>query len=146
MKKLLLLVGAASTLFLASCSSKTSTMSKNSVPFPGMTVTRADYKLSKDVSAELEVKSWSALGGLLKGAKAVGEQKKELRQGVVKGYGLDLVSQIAVYRLLDANPNFDYLTNIRVVKEYTTKNMILFKKYTTKVKIIAKGITLNTEK
>ena len=146
MKKLFLLVGAASALFLASCTSKISSNSKNSVPFPGMTVTRADYKLSKDVSAELEVKAWSTFGGRLSGAKAVGEQKNELRQGFVSGYYLDLESRIAAYRLLDANPNFDYLTNIRISREFTKKWMFFFTKYNTKIKIVAKGITLNTEK
>ena len=145
MKKLLLVVGA-SALFLASCTSKISSNSKNSVPFPGMTVTRADYKLSKDVSAEVEIKAWSTFGGSLRGAKAVGEQKNELRQGFVGGYYLDLESKIAAYRLLDANPNFDYLTNIRISKEFTKKWLFLYTKYNTKIKIVAKGITLNTEK
>lgn len=146
MKKFSLLALVATALFFASCSKKISSNSKNSVPFPGMTVSRTDYKLSKDVSAEIEVKSWSALFGYLKGAKAVGENKRELRQGIVNGFGLDLVSQIAVYRLLDANPNFDYLTNIRVSKEYTRKWLLFITKYNTKVKVTAKGITLNTEK
>lgn len=146
MKKLSLLVVVATAMIFASCSKKISSNTKNSVAFPGMTVTRADYKLSKDVSAEVEVKSWSALGGALKGAKAVGENKRETRQGIVNGYGLDLVSQIAVYRLLDANPNFDYLTNIRVTKEFTRKWLLIVTKYNTKVKVVAKGITLNTEK
>ncbi len=146
MKKLFLVVGAASALFLASCTSKISSNSKNSVPFPGMTVTRADYKLSKDVSAELEIKAWSSFGGRLGGAKAVGEQKNELRQGFISGYYLDAESKIAAYRLLDANPNFDYLTNIRISREFTKKWMFFFTKYNTKIKIVAKGITLNTEK
>lgn len=146
MKKLLLIAGVTSAMFFASCTNKISTNSKGSVAFPGMTVTRADYKLSKDVSAEVEVKEWSALGKLLSGAKILGEQKNEVRQGVVHGFALDRAQQIAMYRLLDANPNFDYLTNIRFVKEYTQKNMLFFKKYNTKIKIIAKGITLNTEK
>jgi hypothetical protein len=146
MKKIFSLAVIASAMIFASCSQKITSMSKNSVPFPGMTVTRADYKLSKDVSAEIEVKEWSALGGFLKGAKAVGENKRELRQGIVNGFGLDKASQIAVYRLLDANPNFDYLTNIRVTKEYTRKWLLFVTKYNTKVKVIAKGVTLNTEK
>src|SRR5688500_15683833 len=102
MKKFSLFAIVATAMILASCSKKISSNLKNSVPFPGMTVTRADYKLSKDVSAEVEVKSWSALMGYLKGAKAVGENKRELRQGIVNGYGLDKESQIALYRLLDA--------------------------------------------
>ena len=144
MKKLFLIAIVGASVFLASCSAKVTSTSKNSIPFPGMTVTRADYKLSKDVSAEVEVKSWKAFG--MTGAKAVGENKKELRQGIVNGFGLDKESQIAVYRLLDANPNFDYLTNIRVTKEFTRKWLIFVTKYNTKVKIVAKGITLNTEK
>jgi hypothetical protein len=146
MKKLFLFAVVASSMLLTSCSSKISSNQKHSIPFPGMTVTRADYKLSKDVSAEIEVKAWSTLLGYLKGAKAVGENKRELRQGIVNGYGLDLTSQIAVYRLLDANPNFDYLTNIRITKEYTRKWLLFLTKYNTKIKVTAKGITLNTEK
>ncbi len=144
MKKLLLIAVAA--IFATSCSRKLSEMTKNSVAFPGMTVTRADYKLSKDVSAEVEVKEWSTLGGYLKGAKTVGENKRELRQGFVSGYAMDKASKIAIYRLLDANPNFDYLTNIRITKEFTKKWLLFLTKYNTKVKIVAKGITLNTEK
>ena len=146
MKKLFLVFGAATMLFLSSCSEKISTNAKGSIAFPGMTVSRSDYKLSKDVSAEVEIKEWSTFFGRLKGAKAVGEQKNELRQGIVYGFDLDKAQKIAMYRLLDANPNFDYVTNVRFTKEYTTKNMLVFKKYNTKIKITAKGITLNTEK
>lgn len=146
MKKLSLALFVAAMMVFTSCSKKLSTMSKNSLPFPGMTVTRADYKLSKDVSAEIEVKEFFMLGNLIHTAKAIGEAKHELRQGIVSGYNLDKASQIAVYRLLDANPNFDYLTNIRITQEFTRKHMVFFRKANTKVKIVAKGITLNTEK
>jgi len=145
MKKLFIAVVAAG-MTLASCTNKLSNNSKNAVQFPGMTVTRADYKLSKDVSAEVEVKEMTALFGLIHSTKTVGEEKNKLRQGVVSGYGLDQASQVAVYRLLEANPNFDYLTNIRVEKEFTRKWLLFLTKYTTKVKVTAKGITLNTEK
>jgi hypothetical protein len=146
MKKLSLIAVIAAAMFSASCSKKISSNVKNSVPFPGMTVTRADYKLSKDVSAEVEVKEWTALMGYLHGTKTIGENKRELRQGIVNGYGLDQASQVALYRLLDANPNFDYVTNIRVTKEFTRKWLLFVTKYNTKVKITVKGITLNTEK
>jgi hypothetical protein len=147
MKKFTLIAAIASAVFMASCSHKISTNTKNSIAFPGMTVSRADYKLSKDVSAEVEVKEWSTLLGTLHPKpKVIGENKRELRQGYVSGYGLDQAAQIAVYRLLDANPNFDYLTNVRVTKEYTKKWLVLLTKYNTKVKVVAKGITLNTEK
>lgn len=131
---------------MTSCSSKVSNLSKNSVAFPGMTVSRADYKLSKDVTSEIEVKEFSTLFGLIRGTKAVGEEKNKFRQGIVSGYNLDNASQIAVYRMLEANPSFDYLTNIRVQKEYSRKWLLFVTKYNTKVKITAKGITLNTEK
>lgn len=133
-------------MLFAACKTTQSSMSKNSAPFPGMTVSRADYKLSKDESADIEIKEWSALRGKLHGYKAVGENKHIQRQGIVSGYGLDKASQIAVYKLLEANPGFDYLTNIRVTKQYTRKWMLLFTKYNTKVTVTAKGITLNTEK
>jgi len=111
-----------------------------------MTVSRADYKLSNNVTSEVEVKEWSALFGLLRGAKVVGEQKNQLREGNINGYNLDPASKIAVYKLLDENPDFDYLTNIRVSKNYTEKMLVLFTTYNTKVKVVAKGITLKTEK
>jgi hypothetical protein len=146
MKKTILPLIAAATLLLGSCTAKISSLSKNAVSFPGMTVTRADYKLSKDVTADVEVKEFSTLFGYIRKAKTVGEAKNESRQGIVSGFNLDPASQVAVYRLLDANPTFDYLTNIRISKEYTKKWMVFFTKYNTKVKIMAKGITLNTEK
>lgn len=147
MKKLLLIAGVASAMMFTSCKPvKESQNSKGTVAFPGMTVSRADYKLSKDVSAEVEIQEMSALFGRIKKAKAVGEQKREKRYGNVFGLDLTNAQRIAVYRLLDANPNFDYLTNVRFSREYTYKNMVFFKKYNTKIKVTAKGITLNTEK
>ena len=151
MKKVFLPAMAAVALTFGSCTVKQFDNSKNSVAFPGMTVTRADYKLSKDVTGEVEVKEWSTLFGLLHGPaklNAVGEDKNKLRQGIVSGINLGLTpgGKIAVYRLLEANPNFDYLTNIRVQKEYTKKWAFLFTKYNTVYKVTAKGITLNTEK
>jgi hypothetical protein len=145
MKKLFIAVVVAS-MTLASCTNKLTNSSKNAVQFPGMTVTRADYKLSKDVTAEVEVKELKTLFGFIHTTKTIGEEKNKLRQGIVSGYGLDQASQVAVYRLLEANPSFDYLTNIRIEKEFTKKWLLFLTKYNTKVKITAKGITLNTEK
>lgn len=144
MFKKLGIIGALCIALLSSCTT-TKTISKNSVPFPGMTVTRADYTLSKDVSAKVEVLETQVLG-IFKFAKAIGEEKRQVRQGIISGYGLDKASQIAVYRFLDKNPDFDYLTNIRVKKEFTSKWYFLFTKYTTNVEVTAKGITLNTDK
>lgn len=146
MKKILTLAVAAIMIATTSCTNKITTNSKNSVQFPGMTVTRSDYKLSKDVSAEVEVKEFSTLFGQIRTARTTGEEKRKLRQGIVSGFGLDKASQVAVYRLLEANPSFDYLTNIRVEKQFTRKWLLFFTKYNTKVKVVAKGITLNTEK
>lgn len=146
MKKLITLAVAAVMIATTSCTNKILTNSKNTVQFPGMTVTRADYKLSKDVTAEVEVKEFKTLGGYIRTAKTAGEEKRKLRQGIVSGYGLDKASRIAIYRMLEANPTFDYLTNIRVEKEFTRKWLLFFTKYNTKVKVTAKGITLNTEK
>jgi hypothetical protein len=144
MRKILFFSIAIALLF-GSCSTQKS-ISKNSVPFPGMTVTRADYSLSKDVSASVEIKEISTLMGYFVNAKAVGEQKRSTRQGNVLGYGLDPASKIAVYRLLDANPTFDYLTNIRIQRESTKKWYGVFSKHSTKITVTAKGITLNTDK
>ena len=61
MKKITLSVAAvAAVLFTTSCSQKISSASKNAVNFPGMTVSRTDYKLSKDVTADVEVKEFVA--------------------------------------------------------------------------------------
>lgn len=136
--------GAVCLSFLASCTTQ-KTISKNAVPFPGMTVSRTDYDLSKDVKADVEVKELKVLG-FLSFAKAVGEEKNTTRQGVVMGFGLDKAGQIAAYRLLEKNPEFDYLTNIRVKKEFTSKWLFVVTKYTTNVEITAKGITLKTDK
>lgn len=146
MKKILFLMFASASLLLSSCSSSIKTASKNSVAFPGMTVSRADYKLSSDVSANVEVKEFSTLFGFIKNAKVVGEAKNEVRKGIVSGYGLDPASQIAVYKLLDANPEFDYLTNIRIQKTFTKKWLVFLTKYNSQITVTAKGITLNTEK
>jgi hypothetical protein len=146
MKKVFFGAIAGAAFLATSCSSSIMTNSKNSVPFPGMTVTRADYKLSKDVSSDIEVREWSTLGGYLKGAKVVGETKNQLREGIVSGYKLDPASKIAVYKLLDANPDFDYLTNIRVKREYIKKWKFFFTSYNTKVIVTAKGVTLKADK
>src|SRR4051812_4090715 len=93
MKKLFLPAMAAVALAFGACTVKQFDNSKNSVAFPGMTVTRADYKLSKDVTGEVEVKEWSTLFGLLHGPRklnAVGEDKNKLRQGLVSGINLGL--------------------------------------------------------
>lgn len=132
-------------LMVASCTS-TKTMSKNQVAFPGMTVSRTDYTLSKDVSAEVEVQEYTTFFKLVRGAKTIGEAKNEIRRGVVSGFSTDPATEIAIYRLLEANPKFDYLTNIRVSREYTSKWKFFFTSYNTKIKVTAKGITLNTEK
>ena len=139
-----IILGAICLSFLASCTTQ-KTISKNSVPFPGMTVSRADYTLSKDVKANVEVKELTVLG-IFKFAKAIGEEKNTTRQGIVMGFGLDKAGQIAAYRLLEANPGFDYLTNIRVKKEFTSKWYLVATKYTTTVEVTAKGITLNADK
>ena len=66
MKKLLLiLTGASLALMLGSCTSS-KTMSKNAIAFPGMTVSRTDYSLSKDVSAEIEVKEFTTFFKLIR--------------------------------------------------------------------------------
>ncbi len=144
MKKLFFILAIGS--LLASCSNKITSSSKNSVPFPGMTVTRADYKLSKDVSGEVEVKEWSTLLGFIRNVKTIGEEKRVTRSGQINGFGLDKASSIAVYKILESNPEFDYLTNIRVTKEYSQKKYFVFTKYNSKIKVVAKGITLKTEK
>jgi hypothetical protein len=132
-------------LFLvSSCSTTRSTISKNAVAFPGMTVSRSDYKLSNNVTSTVKVKEFSLFG--LRFARVEGEKKRVLRQGYVNGFNLDPASQIAVYKMLETNPEFDYLTNIRIKKEFQKKWFLLFTTYKTDVTVTAKGITLKTEK
>lgn len=145
MKKILLLTGIIAGLFLTSCATKYTSVSKETVGYPGMVVNRSDYKLSKDVTAEVEVKEGKFLFGLIRTAKVTGENKKDQKTTAIQGYNLDPAGRIAAYRLLEANPQFDYLTNIRVKKESTKKWILFGTKYTTKVYITAKGITLNAD-
>lgn len=146
MKKGLFLVVASAALLLSSCASSIKTASKNAVAFPGMTVSRADYKLSADVNAEVEVKEFTTLFGFFKNVKITGEEKNVVRKGLVSGYNVDEAGKIALYKLLEANPDFDYLTNIRIQKTFTKKFLLFFTKYNTTVTVTAKGITLKTEK
>lgn len=147
MKKIMKLTGfAILCILLTSCSKSLNTASKNSIPFPGMTVSRADYEISKDVSAEVKVKEFTTLLKNVRIAKVVGQEKNQTFEGFVSGYGLDASSRIAAYRLLQNNPDFDYLTNIRIKKEFKSKWLLLFTKYDSNITITAKGITLKTDK
>lgn len=109
---------------------------RDSIQLPGLRVTRADYTLTSDVSAEAEVKV--ILGMFIKGA-----DKKNIKEGRINGgFNTTIDEALAVYNLLEAHPEIDYLTNIRYVKTYTQKPFVK----TYKTKIIAKGIILKTDK
>jgi hypothetical protein len=53
--------------------------------------------------------------------KIEGEKRRVERRGSVNGFNLDPASQLAVYKMLESNPDFDYLTNIRIKKEFNKK-------------------------
>jgi hypothetical protein len=146
MKKVLFIPFAALLLLAASCSTSLNTSSKNAVPFPGMTVSRADYQLSKDVTATVQVKEFTTLFKYIRSARVVGQGKNEMNEGFFMGYGLDPASRIAAYRLLENNPEFDYVTNVRIKKEYKSKWLLFFTKYESNITITAKGVTLKTDK
>lgn len=104
---------------------------------PGLTFERSDYKLTGDIEASAEVKL--IFGGLI----VKGIDKKNVKIGQLNGKNLSSTDEgMAVYNLIQKNPEVDYLTNIRYFKTYDKK---LFSK-TLKTKIIAKGIIIKTDK
>ena len=137
MKKLLkkLAIGIIATAMFSSCVTISRT-SRAALDVPGLTYERSDYTLSDDISAEVEVKV--ILGFIYKGI-----DKRNIKIGQLNGRSAGSIDQqMAVFNLIEKNPEVDYLTNIRYFKTYTKK---LFSK-TYKTKIVAKGITIKTDK
>ena len=99
-------------------------------------LSRSDYKITADASAQAEVKI--ILGGLI----VKGLDDKNIKQARIESVWLGSADeQLAVYELLDKHPEWDYVTNVRFIKSYIQKP---FSK-TYKTKVIAKGIILNTK-
>ena len=146
MKKHLFIIPVLAMIALSSCTNTRNVSTKGSVAFPGMTVSRDDYTLSKNVSSSVQVKEFTTLFGFIHTTKIEGQDKKTVNQGNVKGYKLKPAAQIAAYKLLEENPSFDYLTNIKVKEVYTAKWMLFFTKYESKISMTAKGITLKADK
>ncbi len=140
MRKLFLnVIAIAAVGLLASSCLTISEAGKESVELPPLKVTRADYVLTDDLSAEAEVRVY--LGFIMRGA-----DKKNIKTGKIysagQAYGAGLDEKLAIYNLIEQNPDVDYLTNIRYYKTYTQKPFV--KKF--KTKVVAKGIVLKTDK
>ncbi len=133
MKKIIL--AAISCIALTSCLTINSNM-REGVKMPGLTVNRTDYILTDDLTAEAEVKY--ILGGLI----VRGDDPKNVKAGSLGGMTASRDEQLAIYNLLEKNPQIDYVTNVRYQKSYVKK---IFSK-TFKTKVIAKGIILKTDK
>lgn len=139
MKKLVqkLVIGAIATVALASCATTQNTASRDAVAMPGITLERSDYKLTDDISSEAEIKV--TFGIFYKGV-----DKKNLKVGSVSGYGAGIDEKMAIFNLIESNPDVDYLTNIRVLKSYKKGFLGISKTY--KTKVIAKGIQIKIDR
>lgn len=131
------LIGAIATVALASCATTQNTSTRTAVALPGITLERSDYKLTNDISADAEIKV--TLGIFYKGI-----DKKNLKVGEISGYGKGMDEKMAIFNLIESNPEVDYLTNIRVMKSYKKGFLGITKTY--KTKVIAKGIKIKTDK
>lgn len=97
---------------------------------------RSDYKITKDASAEITVETM--FWGLIKH----GIDNNNIKYSNIENVWLGSFDEkMAVYELLEKNPNWDYVTNVRFVKSYEET---LFSK-TYKTKVIAKGIIIKTD-
>lgn len=121
---------------LSSCKSTVSFQNRNSMNLNEFRLTRADYQITQDASAEVTVKV--ILGFITKGI-----DKKNIKTSRIENVWLGSADEeMAVYQLLQAHPEWDYVTNVRFVKTF---EKTLFAK-TYKTKVIAKGIILKTGK
>lgn len=139
MKKIFKLTGmlAITAALFSSCATTQNTASRSAVSLPGIIMERSDYELTDDIEASAEVKV--VLGIFYKGV-----DRKNLKVGKVSGYGAGIDENMAIFNLIENNPEVDYLTNIRVMKTYR-KGFLGFSK-TYKTKVIAKGIKIKTDK
>ena len=90
----------------SSCTTVRTTTTRDSYNINTFAVERKDYKITEDVTAEAEVRvNW--LGGVkVDGVKYKGNEQKV---GIIGGKPGSKDEQIAAYKLIEANPDFDYL-------------------------------------
>lgn len=138
MKKIFVkILGFSVAVMLVSSCMTVNQASKEAVGIPPLSLSRADYTLTDDVNAEAEVRVY--LGFIMRGA-----DKKNIKIGQIQGLPSNptIDERLAVYNLIEQNPEFDYLTNVRYYKTFIKKP---FKK-TYKTKVVAKGIILKADK
>jgi len=137
MKKLFIIAIAVSTL--SSCVT-VNYANKEAVSMPSLRVKRSDYKLTSDISTEVEITA------IFWGLKNEGIEKSKVKIGEINGDYKNSTpdEKLAIYNLIQKYPNVDYLTNIRYIKTYDNTFFGFKKVY--KTKIIAKGIILITDK
>ena len=117
---------------------------------------RSDYQLTDDFSEKVEMSTWFGLINTKN--KAVNYYRGDIANPTIKSNstavfinsiipfvnpiptknGNNPAVDLAIYNLIAAHPEFDYFTNVRVLKK--ERNYIIFKKYEIEVK--AKGIIL----
>jgi len=129
------MIALVAALF-TSCATTQNTSSRTGVSLPGLVLERSDYKLTDDIEASAEVKV--TFGIFYKGI-----DKKNMKVGKISGYGAGIDEKLAIYNLIEQNPDVDYLTNIRVLKTYKKGFLGISKTY--KTKVIAKGIKIKTD-
>ncbi len=144
-KSLQLLLILSGLIFLSSCTATLSTATRDAAKLPPLVFTRADYKLSEDVSADSEVNTTYFLG-MLMSYKVPGMKNSDVKYGYIKGVNTSVGEQIALYRLLETTPTADFVTNVRYFSSFTSKNFLIIKSYSTKTKVVAKTLTLKTDK
>ena len=136
--KLLFVIGLT-IISITSCVTMNYT-NKEAMTMPPLKVKRSDYKLTSDLTIEVQITSifWDLI--------IDGLDKNNMKIGVIAGEAIKNTpdEKLAIYELIKKYPEVDYLTNIRYVKSYS-RNFLGFKKVY-KTKIIAKGIILNTDK
>ncbi len=145
MKKIFYTIATAAILAtgLSSCVTySSSTMNREAVQFQGLRMERKDYTLTSDLTAEAEVTITKFL--IWTWVKTDGQKDKgrDIKIGILGGMPSAKEEAVAAYKLLDANPNVDYLTNVRYMKTFTKKGF----KSTYKVKVMAKGVKIKADK
>ncbi len=128
---------AVTAALFSSCATTQNTSTRSAVTLPGITMDRSDYMLTDDMEASAEVKI--TFGIFYKGV-----DRNNLKVGKVSGYGSGMDEKMAIFNLIENNPDVDYLTNIRVMKTYKKGFLGISKTY--KTKVIAKGIKVKTDK
>lgn len=138
MKRSLIRLGvlAIVLLSLVSCKSTINYQNRNSMNLNEFKLKRSDYSITADASAEVEVK-------IIMRLFTKGIDKRNIKTARIENVWLGSADeQMAVYKLLEEHPEWDYVTNVRFVKSYEKKPFVR----TYKTKVIAKGIIIKTDK